>query len=90
MRITWDEPKRLDTLSRRGLDFAELDPEFFADATTTPARGGRARAIGQFQGMIVAVIFQPLGTEAVSVISMRRASRKERKIHEAQGPTSDG
>jgi uncharacterized protein len=89
MRITWDEPKRLDTLVRRGLDFAELDPEFFADATTTPARGGRVRAIGVFQGTIVAVIFQPLGTEAVSVISMRRASRKERKIHEAEGPTAD-
>jgi uncharacterized DUF497 family protein len=37
-------------------------------------------AIGPFSGVILSVIFGPLGTEAVSVISMRRASRKERKV----------
>jgi uncharacterized DUF497 family protein len=89
MRIVWDEPKRVDTLARRWLDFAALDPEFFAGATTVSAHHGRFRAIGEFQGTIVAVIFTPLGTEAVSVISMRRASRKERKVHEAQDPAPD-
>jgi uncharacterized DUF497 family protein len=89
VRITWDEPKRLDTLARRGLDFAALDPEFFANATTTPARSRRFRAIGAFRGTIVAVIFAPLGSEAISVISMRRASRKERSAHEAKDPAPD-
>ena len=89
MRIVWDEPKRLDTLARRGLDFARLDADFFEDAVTTPAKEGRFRAIGRFEETIVTVIFLPLGTEAIAVVSMRKASRKERTIHETQDPPSD-
>jgi uncharacterized DUF497 family protein len=89
MRIVWDEPKRLTTLARRGLDFASLESEFFANAITAPARGGRLRAIGELRGAIIAVFFAPLGSEAISVISMRQASRKERKVHEAKGSASD-
>lgn len=37
-------------------------------------------AIGRFRGSVLAVIFAPLGTEAASVITMRRASRKERSV----------
>jgi len=37
-------------------------------------------AIGEFQGIvIIAVVFRPLGSEALSVISMRPASTTERK-----------
>jgi uncharacterized DUF497 family protein len=89
MRIVWDEPKRLITLDGRGLDFSALDSEFFAEAITVPARAGRFRAIGKFRGTVITVIFAPLGTEAVSVISMRRANNKEREIHEAKGPSAD-
>lgn len=39
-------------------------------------------AIGEFRQTILAVIFKPLGSEAISVISMRRASRKERSAYE--------
>ena len=84
MRIAWDEPKRLSTLAHRGMDFATLDPEFFAGAVTTPARDGRYQAIGAFRGTLVTVIFTTLGSEAISVVSMRRASRKERNAHEAK------
>jgi uncharacterized DUF497 family protein len=84
MRIVWDEAKRLDPLARRGLDFAGLDAEFFENAVTTPAKEGRVRAIGRFQGTVVTVIFQPLGIEGIAVISMRRASRKERKGHDPE------
>jgi uncharacterized DUF497 family protein len=35
------------------------------------------------------VIFAPLGIEAISAISMRLASRKERQAHEAQNPAPD-
>lgn len=64
------------------LDFAELDIEFFATSTVLPAKAGRFKAIGEFAESIVAVIFKPLGSEAISVISMRRASRKERSVYE--------
>lgn len=79
-RIGWDERKRLANLKGRQLDFADLDYEFFASALVLPSYEGRYMAIGEFRGTILAVVFKPLGTEAISVISMRRASRKERRL----------
>lgn len=80
MKIVWDEPKREWTLENRGFDFADLDPEFFLSAYVEPAKDGRLKAIGEFKGALVAVIFKPLGSEAISVVSMRRAGRKERSL----------
>ena len=76
-----DEPKRTANLRNRGLDFADLDIEFFGASTVIPAKAERLKAIGEYGGTILTVIFKPLGSEAISVISMRRASRKERKAH---------
>ncbi|PZU95542.1 MAG: hypothetical protein DI527_00610 [Chelatococcus sp.] len=82
MKIVWDEPKRITNLENRGLDFADLTVEFFEIATVVPAKQDRFMAIGEFNGeIILAVVFRPLGSEAISVISMRRASRKERRAH---------
>jgi uncharacterized DUF497 family protein len=53
MKIVWDEPKQATNLAR-GLDFADLTEDWFADATIVP--------------------------QGVSVISMRQASKKERRI----------
>lgn len=78
MRIVWDEPKRLRNLESRRLDFANLDVEFFASAKILPAKHGRRKAVGPFRKIILAVIFKPLGSEALSIVSMRPASRKER------------
>jgi uncharacterized DUF497 family protein len=80
MYIVWDEPKRLTNLRKRGLDFALLRLEFFADAIAVPTRLGRFKAVWWFDGEPTTVIFKPLGSEALSVISMRRASRKERRL----------
>lgn len=82
MKITWDEPKRQLTLETRGLDFAALDIEFFAASTIVPAKLDRFMAIGEFDGAVIAVVFKRLGREAISVISMRRATRKERALHD--------
>lgn len=89
MRILWDEPKRQTTLATRNLDFADLSPEFFDTAIVRQVRQGRSQAIGQHLGFLVAVVFLPLGTEAVSVVSLRRASRKERNIYETEAPSPD-
>ncbi len=79
MVIVWDEPKRQQNLAKHGLDFADLDVSFFLSASIRMAKTGRAIAIGEFQGrVIVAVVFLPMGREAISIISMRPASRKER------------
>jgi uncharacterized DUF497 family protein len=40
VQITWDEPKRLANLDKHGLDFAQVDLDFFADAWLWPRRQG--------------------------------------------------
>lgn len=86
MKIIWDETKRLTNLEKhKGFDFADLTTEFFDNAAIYPAKQGRLMAVGEFRGeTIIATIFVLLGTEALSVISMRRASRKERKLYDEQ------
>lgn len=78
--IVWDEPKRQINLARHGLDFADLDEWFFLDAVTVSAKENRHMAIGRLNDGSIAVVFALLGTEGVSVISMRPASRKERRL----------
>ncbi len=79
MKIIWDEPKRAANLDKHGVDFADIDEGFFAFAIVRPAKHGRYSAIGHIAG-IVTVIFAIVGTEAVSIISARPASSKERKM----------
>lgn len=78
--IVWDEPKRQHNIVRHKLDFADLDEWFFLDAVTVPAKENRYMAIGRLDDGTIAVVFATLGTEGVSVISMRPASRKERSL----------
>lgn len=80
MLITWDEPKRLANIDKHGLDFTDLTISFFLDAVVVPAKLGRQMAIGRLEDGTLAVIFVTLGTEALSVISMRPAKKKERRL----------
>ena len=89
MRIVWDEPKRQRTLAERGIDFAWLTLGFFEAAMIEPARDGRFKATGELDGAGFAVIFRPLGSEALTVISMRPASKNERKRYE-QSQSAEG
>ena len=82
MMILWDEPKREANLAKHGMDFADLDDEFFAAALVVPAKNGRFAAIGRMFDGTITTIFVTMGTEAISVISMRRASKKERMRHD--------
>jgi uncharacterized protein len=79
MLIVWDEPKRRANLDKHGLDFADIGPEFFLSARVGPARDGRWVAIGEHRGVTV-VIFATLGSEAISIISARPASAKEKRL----------
>lgn len=80
--IIWDEPKRLSNLAKHGYDFAQLDESFFLTSVIVPANGGRHMAIGRLADGTVAVVFAFLGTEGLSIVSMRRADRKERSLLE--------
>ena len=85
MYVLWDEPKRLIDLSKHELDFADLQEGFdFENAVAFEASVSgsgrvRIRLIGTLFGtLVVALIVSPLGREAISVVSLRKASRKER------------
>jgi uncharacterized DUF497 family protein len=82
MKILYDESKRRANIAKHGYDFAELTLEFFAASTIVPVKHGRLMAIGVLRNGIVAVVFARLGSQGISIISMRRASRKERAVHE--------
>ena len=87
--IDWDEPKRLANIAKHGLDFAQFQEGFswdcFLAGAVRPSRVGRVRYrfLGKLAGFAVVVaIVSPLGSEAISILSLRRASRKERLFYE--------
>jgi uncharacterized DUF497 family protein len=83
MIIVWDEPKRAaNIVKHQGLDFADLTEDFFLNAVILPVRYGRLQAVGRLQGRILSVVFVRYGTQALSVISMRPAGDRERKLVE--------
>lgn len=83
MEIIWDERKRTSNLAKHGYDFADLSGVFFETATELGTYGGRRLAIGRFGTGSIVVVYRPLGSEAISVISMRPADRKERsRVHD--------
>ena len=81
MKIVWDEPKRLANLAKHGLDFDDLNETFFDNALVLPSYNGRWTGIGRNIRGVIVVVFVSLGKEAISVISMRPASRNERKLY---------
>jgi hypothetical protein len=84
VQIIWDEPKRFSNFAKHGIDFAHVAAEFdFRAAVTAPAREGRYKAIGSFgEAGVIVVIFKSLGVEALSLVSVRAASWRERTLYE--------
>lgn len=78
MEIVWDERKRRANIDKHGLDFADITLEFFLTASIRPARSGRLQAIGRLRDGTLSVIFLKLGTQGLSIISMRPANMRER------------
>ena len=83
MKIIWDEPKRIANLDKHGMDFADLNEKFFDTALVLNTYGRRYRAIGVNIRGVISVIFAVYGAEAVSIVSMRPANKKERELYEA-------
>ena len=57
-----------------------LEPVAVSPDAYVPAKDGRHTAIGRLGDGTIAVVFATLGTEGVSVISMRPASERERSL----------
>lgn len=83
MRIVWDEPKRQQNIAIHGYDIGAFEwREASISTTYSGARGDRrSKAVGMFDGHFVTIIFAWIGTEAISIISFRPASRKEIRDH---------
>jgi uncharacterized protein len=86
MKIVWDEPKRQANIATHGLDLADAESFHWETALVVPGHADRNnrprfRAIGWLGDDLVTLVFSPLGAEAISVISLRSASRAERKLH---------
>jgi len=80
MVILWDEPKRLANIDKHGIDFADIAPEFILGALVLPAKRGRMMAIGRRADGVLVIVFAVLGSEAISIVSARPASPKERDL----------
>lgn len=90
MHMVWDERKRASNLlpepEGHGLDFVDARDRFEWETAlivpTYSGRDGRPRllAIGWLDDHLRVLVFSALGTEAVSAISLRPASRKEREL----------
>jgi uncharacterized DUF497 family protein len=83
VKIVWDEPKRQINLEKHGLDFADLagfDWQAALFQPARPSRSGRRRfkVLGSLGDRLVSVIISPLGSEAISIVSLRPADPDER------------
>ena len=91
MKIVWDEPKRQANLATHGFDLADAEALDWDSASVVPGHPGkdgcpRFRAVGLLGDELLTAVFSPLGTEAIAVISLRRASRAERNLYEKANP----
>lgn len=85
--VVWDESKRATNLLKHGLDFADFDDAFDIEtavaAEAKPSRDGRRRfkLVGLWnRTTVVVAIVSPLGSEALALISLRPANRKEKAL----------
>jgi uncharacterized DUF497 family protein len=86
-RIVWDEHKRSKNIERHGIDMTDLELFEWETAVAFEAHSGkrgekRYKAIGFIGDRLVAFVYSLLGTEAISAISVRPASRSERRVRE--------
>ena len=84
LAVAWDAPNEADHLSKRGIPFAVAARVFLdADRLEVPARPDRFgvprfKTLGRVDAIAYAVVFSMRGDTAY-IISVRRASRRERR-----------
>lgn len=86
MKLEWDEEKRQRTLEERGLDFADVARFDWGSAVVfdddrTDYGEHREVALGFLAGAFVALAYTIRGN-ALRVISLRKANKRERKVYD--------
>ncbi len=84
MRFTWHEPKRLSTLEKRGLDFADAGPVF--DGPTFTFEDDRRDygeqrwvTMGLLRDKVVVIVHTETEDE-IRIISLREAEKDEQRL----------
>jgi len=83
--ITWDEPKRRRNLNKHGFDFVDAE-QVFERVTYTYEDDRLAYAeqrfvtLGVLREIVVSIVHSEEG-EHIHIISMRKATGRERKIY---------
>ncbi len=85
MDYEWDEPKRQSNLRKHGLDFIDADLVFEAPikvtVDTSHADDGRYADLAEVNGRVLMLVYS-LRRQTVRCISLRVASRRERKLYD--------
>ena len=83
--ITWDEPKRRTNLRRHGFDFGDAEEVF--DGITYTYEDDRLAygeprfvTLGLLREIVVSIVHTEDGDD-IHVISMRKATKREREIY---------
>jgi uncharacterized DUF497 family protein len=84
----WDEAKRRENLRKHDVDFAIVEAfdwlQSIADEDDTAEGEPRFIAIGPIGAKLYVLVWTPRGDDIVRVISLRKATRTERKRHEEE------
>jgi uncharacterized DUF497 family protein len=88
MAFEWDENKNKENLLKHGFDFVDAGQLFGNPMLVVPdirKEYGENRWIGigmMNNGIIAVIVFTEKESETIRIISMRKASKKERKKYE--------
>ena len=89
MRFEWDEAKNQANIRKHGIDFNDAAALFSsALLVASDARRDygeeRFHGVGLLHGRVVVVVFTQRTPETIRLISLRKASRRERKQYETR------
>ncbi len=87
MKFEWDEAKNRANVRKHGFDFADAEEIFrgvlIVDADTRRDYGeSRWTGLGIVGGRVAHVVFAESGLETIRIISLRKATSRERKEFE--------
>lgn len=88
MDFEWDEHKNRQNIRQHGFDFADAHQVFagpFLAAVDTRQDYGEERwiGIGMIRGLVVVVVFTQPEPSVIRVVSLRKATKKERRRFES-------
>ena len=89
MNLEWDERKNRANLRKHGFDFSDAEELFASPAVFRPDTREdygeeRWQGVGLIHGRTAVVVFAIRGEETFRIISLRRATRKERILYEKE------